>query len=169
MELARRFLGWHCPATADQFAKWAGIVRADAVATWSVLASELVPVTVDGRDRDLLARDVETLTGCMPPSGVRFLPQGDPYLALDAAEVLAGGPAPPVEDEAGASLTSRLVNSLSGRILVDGRMAGTWGRAQERMAIHLWRPDDPDRGRIAAEAASFAGPIGRPMRLRWLR
>jgi hypothetical protein len=169
LELARRFLRWHGPATADQFARWAGIVPADARATWSALAPELVPVAMDGRPRDVLARDAEALAGFPPPCGVRFLPQGDPYLALDAADVQAGRPPPPAGDEAGAALTSRLVNSLSGRILVDGRIAGAWGRAQERMAIHLWQPDDPDRERIAAEAASFAGPIGRPMRLRWLR
>jgi hypothetical protein len=169
LELARRFLGWHGPATADLFARWAGVTRADARATWAALEPELAPVAMDGRARDVLARDVEALTGCEPPAGVRFLPQGDPYLALDRAEVLAGRPPPPSEDESGAALTTRLVNSLSGRILVDGRVAGAWGRERERMAIHLWRPDDPDRERIAAEAEGFAGPIGRPMRLRWLR
>jgi hypothetical protein len=169
LELARRFLGWHGPATADLFARWAGLTRADARATWAALAPELAPVAMDGRARDVLARDVGALTGCEPPRGVRFLPQGDPYLALDRAEALAGCPPPPSRDEAGGSLTTRLVNSLSGRILVDGRLAGAWGRERERMAIHLWRWDDPDRERIAGEAEGFAGPIGRPMRLRWLR
>jgi Winged helix DNA-binding domain len=169
LELARRFLGWHGPATADQFAKWAGIARPDAAATWAALAPELVPVAMDGRARDVLASDVDALAACAPPSGVRLLPMGDPHLAIDWREALAGSPPPPVEDEASAPLTSRLVNSLTGRVLVDGRIAGAWGRAAERMAIHLWRQDDPDRERVAAEAASLAGPIGRPMRLRWLR
>jgi hypothetical protein len=169
LELARRFLGWLGPATADQFAKWAGIPRAEARQTWAVLAPELVPVTMAGRARDALARDVEALTHSEPQHGVRFLPAGDPYLVFDHAEALAGRPPPPTMDEAGAPLTTRLVNNLTSRILVDGRLAGAWGRAQERMAIHLWRPDDPDRERIAAGAEGFAGPIGRPMRLRWLR
>jgi hypothetical protein len=169
LELARRFLGWLGPATADQFAKWAGITRAEARTTWAGLGPELVPVAIAGRARDVLARDVEAMTCGEQPRGVRFLPQGDPYLAFDHAESLAGRPPPPTADEAGAPLTTRLVNSLTGRILVDGRVAGAWGRAQERMAIHLWRPDDPDRERIAPDAEGFAGPIGRPMRLRWLR
>jgi len=168
-ELARRFLGWHGPASVDQFAKWAGITRADAGATWAALAPEIVPVELDGRARDVLARDVEAMTRSERPRGVRFLPHGDPYLVLDRAEALVGCPPPPTADEAGAPLTTRLVNSLAGVILVDGRVAGAWGRAQERMAIHLWRQDDPDRERIAADAEGFAGPIGRPVRLRWLR
>jgi hypothetical protein len=169
LELARRFLGWHGPATVDQFARWAAVARADARATWAGLALELVPVSVDGRARDVLARDVEALLGSEPPRGVRFLPPGDPYLVLDRAATLAGCPPPPSGDEAGAPLTTRLVNSLTGRILVDGRVAGAWGRERERMAIHVWRVDDPDRERIAAEAEGFAAPVGRPMRLRWLR
>jgi hypothetical protein len=169
LELARRFVGWLGPATADQFAKWAGITRAEARATWAGLAPELIAIAMAGRARDALARDLEALTCSEPPRGVRFLPAGDPYLVFDHAESLAGRPPPPTADEAGAPLTARLVNSLAGRVLVDGRVAGAWGRAQERMAIHLWRPDDPDRERIAADAEGFAGPIGRPMRLRWLR
>ena len=169
LELARRFLGWHGPATADRFAKWAAVSRADARATWAALAPELVPVAVEGRARDVLARDVDALTGCEPPAGVRLLPQGDPYLALDQAWAHADRPPPPIEDGAGAPLTTRLVNSLSGRVLVDGRLAGAWGRERDRVAIHLWRRDEPDRERIAAEAVGFAGPIGRPVRLRWLR
>jgi hypothetical protein len=168
LELARRFLAWLGPATADQFAKWAGITRAEAAATWAGLAPELVAVAVEGRARHALARDVEALTHSEPPSGVRLLPHGDPYLALDRGVALAGCP-PPTADEAGAPLTTRLVNSLAGRVLVDGRIAGSWGRERERMAIHLWRPDDPDRDRIAAAAEDFARPIGRPVRLRWLR
>jgi len=160
---------WDAPATADRFAKWAAVSRADARATWAALAPELVPVAVEGRARDVLARDVDALTGCEPPAGVRLLPQGDPYLALDQAWAHADRPPPPIEDGAGAPLTTRLVNSLSGRVLVDGRLAGAWGRERDRVAIHLWRRDEPDRERIAAEAVGFAGPIGRPVRLRWLR
>lgn len=168
LDLARRFLGWHGPATMDWFVRWAWVSPADARTTWSRLAPELVPVSVGGRARDLLAGDADALAGAELPRGVRFLPQGDPYLVHDRTEALAGSPPPPTRDEAGAALTSRLVNSLTGRILVDGRVAGAWGRERERVAIHLWRPDDPDRERIAAEAEGFDGPIGKPIRLRWV-
>ena len=169
LELARRFLGWHGPATPDRFAWWAGVSRADAAVTWARLGRELVPVAVDGRARYLLARDLTALTRAQPVEGVRFLPPGDPYLLHDRAVLDAEAAPAPTGDERGGPVTRRLVNSLAGRILVDGRVAGAWGRERERLAIHVWRAADPARERIAAEAERFAGPIGRPMRLRWLR
>jgi hypothetical protein len=171
LELARRFLGWHGPAAAGQFAKWAGVTRKDAAETWRRLAPELIPVAVDGRARWLLARDEQALRGAVPPTGVRFLPQGDPYLAIDRAlvDVEAPGVPAPTRDGDGVAVSRRLVNSLIGRVLVDGHVRAAWGRERERMAIHLWRRGDPpDLDRIVAEAERFAGPIGRPMRLRLL-
>ncbi|HXM54262.1 MAG TPA: crosslink repair DNA glycosylase YcaQ family protein [Candidatus Dormibacteraeota bacterium] len=170
LELARRFLGWHGPATDAVFARWAGVSRRDAAETWARLAPELVPVDLEGRARQLLARDEEALAGAQPPPGVRFLPMGDPLWAVDRGLVgwdVVGVPAPTC-DERGTAITSRLVNSLGGRILVDGRIEGAWGREQARMAIHLWRPAAVDVDRVLAEAAGFAGPIGAPIRVRRL-
>jgi len=96
---------------------------------------------------------------------------GDPYLAIDrrlldaeAATVRA-----PTRDQHGVAVTRRLVNSLGGRILIDGRIRGAWGRAQERMAIHLWPGPVLDLDRLVAAAKTVDGPIGKPMRLRHLR
>ncbi|MBO0681793.1 MAG: winged helix DNA-binding domain-containing protein [Candidatus Dormibacteraeota bacterium] len=166
-ELATRFLGWHGPASAAQFARWAGMAREDAAETWTGLARELIPVSLEGRARELLARDEEALTRAEPAFGVRLLPMGDPYLALDRNLFDAPGAfPPPTEDDRGQPVTSRLVNSLGGRVLVDGRIVGSWGRHQHHLSIHLWDPGE--RERVRAEAETFAGPIGRPMTLSWL-
>jgi hypothetical protein len=170
LELARRFLGWHGPATDAMFSRWASVSPPDAAQTWARLAPELVPVDVAGQARHVLARDEEALAGARPADGVRLLPMGDPLWALDRALVgwdAADVPAP-VRDERGEAVTSRLVNSLGGRILVDGRLEGAWGREQARMAIHLWRPDATELDRVLAEAEAFAGPIGAPIRVRRL-
>jgi hypothetical protein len=171
LELARRFLGWHGPATVAQFAKWAGLCRSDADETWRRLTPELIPVSVDGRARHLLARDEQALLGAEPPSGIRFLPMGDPYLAIDRRllDAQAATVLPPTRDQHGLAVTRRLVNSLGGRILVDGRIAGAWGRAQERMAIYMWSGGELEIDRLVIEAETFDGPIGKPMRLRHLR
>jgi Winged helix DNA-binding domain len=170
LELARRFLAWHGPATDAMFSRWAWVSRPDAARTWARLAPELATVEVAGQARQLLARDEEALRGARPPEGVRLLPMGDPLWALDRR--LLGWDAPdvpaPVRDERGEAITRRLVNSLGGRILVDGRIVGSWGREQARMAIHLWRPDGAELDRVLAEAEGFSGPIGAPIRVRRL-
>jgi len=171
LELARRFLGWHGPATVAQFAKWAGVCRSDADETWRRLTSELIPLSMDGRARHLLARDEQALVAAEPPTGIRFLPVGDPYLAIDRRllDAEAAAVRAPTRDQHGVAVTRRLVNSLGGRILIDGRVRGAWGRAQERMAIHLWPGRELDLDRLIAEAETLDGPIGKPMRLRHLR
>jgi hypothetical protein len=170
LELARRFLGWYAPATSDQFAKWAGISQGDATQTWTELAAELIPVAIDGEVRDLLLRDQESLLRTDPVTGTRLLPMGDPHLAVDRplTDATAAGIPPPAADDHGAPLTSRLINSLGGRILVDGTIAGTWGRYQHHMAIYLWPEYRRHREYVHAEAETFAGPIGKPVEVRWL-
>jgi hypothetical protein len=66
----------------------------------------------------------------------------------------------------GPDVTQRLVNSLGGRILVDGDLVGAWGRVQEKVTLFPWANVPKDR--ITAEAESFAGPLGRPVKIRWL-
>lgn len=125
---------------------------------------------MDGEVRHLLRRDQEPLLRAEPVAGVRLLPRDDPLLAVDRAlaNAGAGGPAPPVADDRGASVTPRLGNSLVHYVLVDGTIVGRWGRSQHHMAMHLWPAHRRHRERVLAEAESFAGPIGRPVHVRWL-
>jgi hypothetical protein len=98
---------------------------------------------------------------------VRLLPDGDPFFAIDGAllEPSSRRPLPPVDGD----VTQRLLNSLSGRILLDGAVVGAWGRVQHKVTLFAWRRlRRADVDRIEDEAASFAGPIGRPIQLRWL-
>ncbi len=168
LELARRFLHWHGPAGPAHFAKWAGVLRPDAEATWAALAPELVPVTFCGRRRWLLAADEPALAGATPPRTVRLLPPGDPCLYLDR-DLLPLSPTvelPPV----GPTVSRRLLNGLMGRVLLDGEVVGLWGRVGADFTV-VTVPGLPEegRGRIASEVEGMAGPLGRRPRLRWLR
>ncbi|MEY2478280.1 MAG: hypothetical protein QOG87_3595 [Actinomycetota bacterium] len=166
VELARRFLIWLGPASSSQFAKWAGVSRADGETTWRALEPELVTVSLDGVARDMLAA---LPLAAVPPEGVRLLPMGDPLLSTDADRLLpASGdrlPLPPV----GPTVTQRLLNSLGGSVLIDGDLVAAWGRLQHKVTLASWRElNRTEVARIEAEAATMAGPIGRDVDIRWL-
>lgn len=169
-ELARRFLHWHGPATPRQFASWAHLPLVDAVETWRVLAPELLPVAAGGELRQVLVRDEERLRQALPVASVRLVPFSDPVFALDRNLLFpAADGAGPSRDERGSPVTPRLRNSLTGRVLVDGVAVGSWGRREHQLLIWLWEPADPAvRERVTAEAATFGGPAGRPVEIRWL-
>jgi hypothetical protein len=165
-DLARRFLHWLGPASAPHFARWAGVPRPDAQHTWEALAPDMVPVGFEGRRRWLLADDVDGLTAAEPPHGVRLLPAGDPCLFMD--DDLPPAPAAHEPDEA-RGITTRLLNGLAGRIALDGRVVGAWGRVRADVTLDPWPSLPADRrDDVEAEARSLAGPIASPIRVRWL-
>jgi hypothetical protein len=156
LELARRFLTWLGPGTAPEFAKWAAVSRPDAEATFRALGPEVDELGAQWRDAPR-------------PEGVRLLPLFDPFLATRAQELQPPEdewlPMPPVRGD----VTQRLLNSLAGRILLDGEIVGAWGRVQHKVTLFAWRRlSGADVDRTDAEAASFSGPIGRPVVIRWL-
>jgi hypothetical protein len=168
LELARRFLTWLGPASCPQFAKWAGMSRADAEETWRTLGPELVPVSLDGVARDALAATPEPASASRP-EGVRLLPMFDALLSADADRLLPPPaerlPLPPV----GPTVSQRLLNSLAGTVLLDGDLVAAWGRVQHRVTLASWRTLRSDEvERIEAETLSLAAPIGRAIALRWL-
>lgn len=169
LELARRFLSWHGPARPDGFARWAGVSREDAAATWTALSPELVAVTVDGRERSALGGDVTALHSPAPVRGVRLVPAGDPLL-VDPADVAAARDdreTPPLE--LGGRVTSRVLNSLTGRVLLDGEVVAAWGRAAGEVSIDRWRElGRADLERVEAEAGSLGDALGVRVRVRWL-
>lgn len=168
-ELARRFLRWHGPGTARRFATWAHLPPADAWETFQQLGAELLPVGVGGEHRFLHAGDERALRDAEPAGGVRFLMQGDPLLAVDRQLMEPVSVPRPARDDRGRAVTGRLRNSLVGRILINGTVAGSWGRREHHLSLHLWgAPDAETRRRVLAEAESLAGPIGRPMQMHWL-
>jgi Winged helix DNA-binding domain len=170
-ELARRFLRWHGPGTARRFARWAHVPPGDAAETFRQLAPELAPVAVNGERRVVHLDDEQALRNAEPAPGARFLMLGDPLLALDRelTEPPAAPVPPPVRDDLGRPVTRRLCNSLAGRILAGGVLVGSWGRREHHLSVYLWGSvDAATRQQVLAEAESFAGPIGRPIEVRWL-
>ena len=130
-ELARRFLHWLGPAGPAQLARWAGIERADAEVTLQALADELVPVAISQGAGVMLAADHERLSTVErgAAAGVRLLNLGDPYLYPHGGLAVAGPPADLAQRARDLGATDRIVNSLACRVLLDGRIVGSWGRA----------------------------------------
>jgi hypothetical protein len=162
VELARRFVQWFGPVGPTHLAKWAAMPKALARVAFDEL--DLVPADFEGRGRSVLASDTDALASASPVEGVRLLPGGaDPFLYLDHDPV-------PAQPEVGPDVTQRLVNSLTGRILLDGAFVGAWGRVQNNVTLFPWkRLADDEVARIVAEAETFAGPLGgKAVRTRWL-
>jgi Winged helix DNA-binding domain len=169
-ELARRFLAWLGPARAVDFAVWAGVGRDDAEATWRGLGRELVVVPVNGVEASLLASDEDAFSRRgFAAAGVRLLPMGDPYLYPRAALALLPPPVELTERLGRDEVTPRVVNSLTGRVLLDGRLVASWGRSGAKVTLAAW-PGMTATTRDLIEAAvdALRGPIGRSVTLGWL-
>jgi hypothetical protein len=169
-ELARRFLGWLGPARAVHFAAWAGVGRDDAEATWHCLHRELAVVRVNGVEANIMARDEEAFWAASAGlAGVRLLPMGDPYLYPRAALPIEAPRAEVAEQLRQQGATSRVINSLTGRVLADGRVVASWGRSGPKVTLAAWHGLSPTaRQRIAAEVDALSGPLGRPVTMEWL-
>ena len=163
-ELARRYLHVYGPASADVFARWAGISRRSAAGTFASLEGSLLPVRSPLGEEWLLAEDEAELrapeTAAAP---ARLLPSGDAYfLFLQAAEreLLV-----PRQDERERLWTSRV---WPGALLVDGEIRGTWRRAQHTVKVEPWgRLSRPARDAVEAEARALPLPIEREIEVVW--
>jgi hypothetical protein len=163
-ELARRYLHIFGPATADGFARWAGVSRRSATAAFASLADSLLAVRSPLGDRWLLAEDEQAMrTGDTVAAPARLLPSGDAYFLLDGAEreLLV-----PREDQRQRLWTPRV---WPGALLVDGEIRGTWRRAQHTVRIEAWgRLSGATRDAIEAEALTLPLPgLERPIEVVW--
>jgi hypothetical protein len=153
-ELARRHLRVFGPTTSAGFARWAGISRRAADATYASLEPELIGVRTPIGDEWLLAAD-EPLLHARPgePAPARLLPSGDTYFLLDGAE---RGLLVPDATRRQRLWTPRV---WPGALLVVGEIRGTWRRAQHTMQIESWgRLSRAERDAVEAEAASLPLP-----------
>jgi hypothetical protein len=161
-ELARRYLHVFGPATADGFARWAGISRRSAAETFASLEGSLLPVRSPLGDEWLLAEDEPELRVETAPAPARLLPSGDAYFLLQGAEreLLV-----PREDQRQRLWTSRV---WPGALLVEGEIRGTWRRAQHTVRIEAWaRLSRGAREAVEAEARALPLPVERPIEVVW--
>jgi hypothetical protein len=153
-ELARRYLHVFGPATADGFARWAGISRRAAAGAFASLEGSLLPVRSPLGDELLLAADEPAMrAGGTSAAPTRLLPSGDAYYLLQGAEreLLV-----PRAEQRALLWTSRV---WPGALLVDGEIRGTWRRAQHNVRIDAWgRLSRPMRDAIEAEAGALPLP-----------
>ena len=163
-ELARRYLHVFGPATADGFARWAGITRAAGSATFASLEGSLLPVRTPLGDEWLLEDDeAAVLAAETAPAAARLLPSGDAYFLLAGREreLLV-----PRADHRERLWTSRV---WPGALLVEGEIRGTWRRAQHTVRIDAWaRMTRAERAAVEAEAGSLPLPgLERPIEVVW--
>ena len=163
-ELARRYLHVYGPATADAFARWAGVSKRAAAATFASLEGSLLPVRSPLGDEWLLAEDEPAIRADEAAAApARLLPSGDAYfLLLQGAEreLLV-----PREDERERLWTSRV---WPGALLVEGEIRGTWRRAQHTVRIESWkRLSRGAREAVEAEARALPLPLDRPIEVVW--
>jgi hypothetical protein len=163
-ELARRYLHVFGPATADRFARWAGVSRRSAADTFASLEASLLSVRTPLGDEWLLAEDESAMrAGPIAAAPARLLPSGDAYFLLDGAEreLLV-----PRADQRERLWTSRV---WPGALLVDGEIRGTWRRAQHTVQINSWGRLSPrTRDTVEEEARSLPLPgIDRRIEVVW--
>jgi DNA glycosylase AlkZ-like len=124
-DLARVFLRLVGPAGPADLTAWLSTLPHPAGAAlsgalWEALGDELVPVSVDGQRRWMLA---DTVVDAAVGRTVRLLPPRDPYLLGDRRLVVA--------DPGVAKQVWRALNA-PGVLLVDGEVCGIWRQKLSR-------------------------------------
>jgi len=151
-ELARRYVHVFGPATADGFARWAGVSRRSALDAFTSLEASLLPVRSPLGDGWLLTDDEAAIrAGELVPAPARLLPSGDAYTLGMTNEDRALL----VPDAARRSelWTPRV---WPGALLVAGKIVGTWRRAERTLTIQAWqRLSQAAREAVVAEAESL--------------
>ncbi len=163
-ELARRFLHVFGPATAGDFATWAGIKKPRGVATFERLRRSLAPVRTAVGPAWILARDEERFrAGPEAVAPARLLPSGDAFYLLQGAqrELLVPDP-----DRRSRLWTSRV---WPGAVLVEGEVVGTWRRAGHVVTIDAWRQLSASASTaVETEATDLPLPgLARAIDVRW--
>jgi hypothetical protein len=148
--LARRYLHVFGPATAESFARWAGIGKAPAARTFASLEPELLPVAGGSW---LLAADEPLLAEGAEPAPARLLPSGDAYWLLDGEERALLVP----DAERRVLLWTPRV--WPGALLLDGEIRGTWRRAGDVLTVDAWETvSAATHDTVEAEARSLPLP-----------
>ncbi len=162
LELLRRYLRAHGPATVRDYARWTYMTAADARDVWRRLEPEMAALEVAGRVGWVLRDDLATLRRAkLDGPVVRLLPFFDSLLLghVDKGHLV---------DAAHYKRVYRPQGWLAAVVLVDGRVAGVWSherkgarlsvrvtpfRAMARATRALVREEADDLGRFLGTAA----------------
>jgi hypothetical protein len=152
IELCRRHVHAFGPTTPAAFAWWSGVPARDAITTFDLLASELIPVDLAGHQAWVLAADEPAVRLAEPMRGVRLLAAPELRLFGQDRTGLFAGP--------GKNDHSPLQDWFHQHGLVlDGRIEGAWGRRGGRVRIRVAGSlASSTRDAIHAEAESMPIP-----------
>ncbi|HVN15788.1 MAG TPA: winged helix DNA-binding domain-containing protein [Anaerolineales bacterium] len=129
--LLRRYLRAYSPATAADFARWAGLTLTDARGIWARQQADIVPVDVDGWNAEVLRDDLDELTQAkFDQTHVRLLPYFDTFLLghEERTHLIAR------EHHA---RVYRAQGWIAPVVLVNGRVVAVWEQTRERDCIHI--------------------------------
>ena len=153
-EMARRYLRAYGPAAKSDFARWWGAWPGVAKAAWSGLASELVPVAVDGARYQLLASDLAAIKRATLERHVTMLAGFDPYL-------MGHSNRDHLFDAAHAARVSRTAGWISAVVLLDGRVVATWTHTQSSQTLRIKvEPFHRLKPPVVSEIKQRAGELG---------
>jgi hypothetical protein len=133
LEVARRFLSAHGPATREDFARWWGMGPAHASALLRRMGDEITEVEVGMTPMWVLTKHLPALKDATTPRCVRLLPAFDQYIIAASRHALNLMP---------GNFKDRVYRPqgwISPVLLVDGRMEGIWQhqRRGDRLFVEL--------------------------------
>jgi winged helix DNA-binding protein len=152
-ELCRRHVRAFGPTTQEAFGWWAGLSRPDASEVWRTMARELLPVELEGKPAWILAADEHALRSAPLAKGPRFLVASDLRLFGQDRHGLFAAP--------GQKPLIHLHDTFHPHgLMLNGRIAGTWGRRGGRVDVRVVRPL-AGKARAAIEAEALSIPVPR--------
>ena len=127
---------------------------------FDALGDQLATVEVEGQGAQVLAEDLDELTGTKPTKAVRLLPGFDQYVL-----------GPGTQDEqliapARRAEVSKAAGWIAPTVIARGRVAGTWEVDGDALAV-TWFAESGrvPRTALAEEAAHVAAILGRDLAL----
>jgi hypothetical protein len=133
IELCRRHIHAFGPTTPAAFAWWAGVSSRDAQHSFAVLGPELMPVDYDGHPAWILAADETALVTAEAMRGVRLLVASDLRIFGQDRTRLFVGP--------GLLRYTALHDTFHPNgLVIDGSIAGAWGRRAGRVTVKASGP-----------------------------
>ncbi len=154
--LLRRYLRAFGPATASDFALWAGITLTEAREIWAREEADFAPISVEGWAAAVLREDLDKLAqaGSEHPL-IRLLPYFDSFLLghKEREHLVAMKHRPKVY---------RAQGWIAPVVLVDGRATAVWGHAREgnRLRVKVAKFGSISR-RVTAGIRQEARDLGR--------